>query len=54
MDMRSGLRIGEWWADPYRRDYWRCASDEGEFLLFRDHLDPADAAARWYLQGWYD
>ena len=45
---------GDWWVDPYRRDYWRCASDEGEFLLFRDHLDPADAAARWYLQGWYD
>ena len=45
---------GDWWVDPYRRDYWRCASDEGEFLLYRDYHDPADAGARWFLQGWYD
>jgi protein ImuB len=45
---------GDWWTAPYRRDYWRCAADEGEFLIYRDYLDPADAGARWYLQGWYD
>ena len=40
---------GDWWKDPYARDYWRCESDElaRDFLLYRD-------AAGWRLQGWYD
>jgi len=40
---------GDWWKDPYARDYWRCESDElaCDFLLYRD-------AAGWRLQGWYD
>jgi protein ImuB len=40
---------GDWWKDPYARDYWRCESDElaRDFLLFRD-------ADGWRLQGWYD
>ena len=40
---------GDWWKDPYARDYWRCESDElaRDFLLYRD-------AGGWRLQGWYD
>jgi protein ImuB len=40
---------GDWWKDPYARDYWRCESDElaRDFLLYRD-------ADGWRLQGWYD
>ena len=40
---------GDWWKDPYARDYWRCESDElaRDFLLFRE-------AGAWRLQGWYD
>jgi len=40
---------GDWWKDPYARDYWRCESDElaRDFLLYRD-------AEGWRLQGWYD
>ena len=57
---------GDWWADPYRRDYWRCTADDGEFLVYRDILDrdppgggalplsPPPSTPQWYLQGWYD
>ena len=38
---------GDWWKDGYARDYWRCESDSGELLAFRER-------ERWYLQGWYD
>ena len=40
---------GDWWKDPYARDYWRCESDElaRDFLLYRD-------SGGWRLQGWYD
>lgn len=40
---------GDWWKDPYARDYWRCESDElaRDFLLYRDR-------GGWRLQGWYD
>ncbi len=40
---------GDWWNDGYRRDYWRCESDEecGELVLYHD-------AAGWWVQGWYD
>jgi protein ImuB len=41
---------GDWWRDPYRRDYWRCAAEDGGVLmLYRDHSD-----ACWYVQGWED
>ena len=26
---------GDWWSDPYRRDYWRGASARGELLALR-------------------
>jgi protein ImuB len=42
---------GDWWRDPYSRDYWRCTTSDGELLLF---LDRASPAAGWHVQGWYD
>jgi protein ImuB len=39
---------GDWWNDPYRRDYWRCATAAGVLLVF------ATAPDGWYVQGWYD
>jgi protein ImuB len=40
---------GDWWADGYHREYWRCESDDevGELVLYRD-------SRGWWLQGWYD
>jgi protein ImuB len=40
---------GEWWADPYRRDYWRCTTAAGLLLTYRDRR-----AGGWWVQGWYD
>ncbi len=40
---------GDWWNDGYRRDYWRCESAFGDFLLYVDRADD-----QWWLQGWYD
>jgi protein ImuB len=40
---------GEWWADPYRRDYWRCATAAGLLLAYRDR-----GVGGWWVQGWYD
>ena len=40
---------GDWWSDAYRRDYWRCESAFGDFVLYVDR-----AAGQWVLQGWYD
>jgi protein ImuB len=39
---------GDWWRDDaYRRDYWRCESETGSFVVFRN----TDA---WFVHGWYD
>ncbi len=40
---------GDWWSDGYQRDYWRCESSFGDFVLYLDR-----AEAQWMLQGWYD
>ncbi|MEO6525429.1 MAG: hypothetical protein ABIP93_02265 [Gemmatimonadaceae bacterium] len=40
---------GDWWDDGYRRDYWRCESLAGEFVVYLDRADDA-----WRLQGWVD
>jgi len=40
---------GDWWDDGYRRDYWRCESLAGEFVVYLDRADDA-----WRLQGWID
>ena len=47
---------GEWWTTAsYRRDYWRCAGDDGrELLLFQDHAPALEAGHRWFVHGWYD
>jgi protein ImuB len=42
---------GDWWDDGYRRDYWRCESAFGDFVLYLDRAGGDDA---WWLQGWYD
>ena len=40
---------GDWWDDGYRRDYWRCESAFGDFVLYLDRMDD-----QWWIQGWYD
>jgi nucleotidyltransferase/DNA polymerase involved in DNA repair len=40
---------GDWWDDGYRRDYWRCESLAGEFVVYLDRADDG-----WRLQGWVD
>jgi hypothetical protein len=43
---------GDWWKDPYGRDYWRCEDPDGEgtLVLYRDH----SSGSAWFVQGWYD
>jgi len=38
---------GDWWSDPYRREYWRGESLRGEMLVFAER-------GKWFVQGWYD
>ncbi len=39
---------GEWWKNPYRREYYRACTRAGELLwLFRERL-------RWWLHGYWD
>ena len=39
---------GDWWRDDaYRRDYWRCESETGSFVVFH-------ASDAWFVHGWYD
>ena len=49
---------GEWWVEPWQRDYWRGeGSLEGDapadLVLYRE-LDREAGASAWFLQGWYD
>lgn len=44
---------GDWWEDPYRREYYRVCTAEGELLwLFREY--PESGRLRWWLHGWWD
>lgn len=44
---------GDWWEDPYRREYYRVCTDEGELLwIFREYR--RDGRFRWWLHGWWD
>jgi hypothetical protein len=45
----EGRRLGDWWDDGYRRDYWRCESAFGDFVLYLDRMDD-----QWWVQGWFD
>jgi hypothetical protein len=41
---------GQWSAESYAREYFRCVTEEGRPLwVFRDALDDG-----WYLHGWWD
>ena len=46
---------GDWWKDPYARDYWRCEDPDGEgtLLMYHDHSLGSGGSA-WFVQGWYD
>lgn len=44
---------GDWWDDPYRREYYRVCTARGELLwIFREPR--AGGAWRWWLHGWWD
>ena len=38
---------GDWWRDPYARDYWRCEEDGGATLVVYRRSD-----GEWFVQGW--
>jgi protein ImuB len=44
---------GDWWKDPWRREYFRLCTTGGELLwAFREVR--RDGALRWWLHGWWD
>lgn len=44
---------GDWWKDPYHREYFRVCTDEGGLLwLFREYRPTG--RLRWWLHGWWD
>ena len=44
---------GDWWKDPYRREYFRVCTADGELLwLYREIRRTGDL--RWWLHGWWD
>jgi protein ImuB len=44
---------GDWWKDPYRREYFRVCTSAGELLwLFREYRPSGEL--RWWLHGWWD
>ncbi|MDT8436380.1 MAG: hypothetical protein RRA92_06445 [Gemmatimonadota bacterium] len=44
---------GDWWKDPWRREYFRLCTAEGElFWVFREVR--RDGTLRWWLHGWWD
>lgn len=44
---------GDWWKDPYRREYFRVCTVDGELLwLYREIRRTGDP--RWWLHGWWD
>ena len=44
---------GDWWETPYRREYYRVCTSEGELLwLFRAR--DRGGKDRWWLHGWWD
>lgn len=45
---------GDWWKDPYRREYYRACTGEGELLwLFREWR-AREGRVTWWLHGIYD
>ncbi|MBT8461382.1 MAG: hypothetical protein KJO44_02590 [Gemmatimonadetes bacterium] len=47
---------GDWWKDPYRREYYRACTEDGELLwLYREWRGRGEGKeARWWLHGFYD
>lgn len=47
---------GDWWKDPYRREYYRACTEEGELLwLYREWRGKGKGKeAKWWLHGFYD
>ena len=47
---------GDWWKDPYRREYYRACTEEGELLwLYREWRGRGKGReAKWWLHGFYD
>jgi protein ImuB len=44
---------GDWWKDPYHREYFRICTADGELLwLYREIRRTGDL--RWWLHGWWD
>jgi protein ImuB len=44
---------GDWWKDPYRREYFRVCTADGELLwLYREIRRTGDLL--WWLHGWWD
>lgn len=44
---------GDWWKDPYHREYFRvCTQDGGLMWLFREYRPSGEL--RWWLHGWWD
>ena len=44
---------GDWWKDPYHREYFRVCTKAGDLLwLFREYRP--SGAFRWWLHGWWD
>jgi len=44
---------GDWWKDPWRREYFRLCTMDGE-LLWAYREVRRDGAFRWWLHGWWD
>ena len=44
---------GDWWRDPYHREYFRVCTSTGElFWLFREYRRSGELY--WWLHGWWD
>lgn len=44
---------GDWWTDPYHREYFRVCTEEGSLIwLFREYRPSGEL--RWWLHGWWD
>lgn len=45
---------GDWWKDPYRREYYRVCTGEGELLWLYREWRGKSKEARWWLHGVFD
>jgi protein ImuB len=44
---------GDWWTDPYHREYFRVCTGEGGLIwLFREYRPSGEL--HWWLHGWWD